>query len=81
MIYDFSGYATKNEILCDDGRVIKQNAFKDCDGATVPLVYNHDHKTLDNVIGHVKLENRPDGVYCYGTVNKDMKNNDSRPLS
>ncbi len=73
MIYDFSGYATKNDILCDDGRVIKQNAFKDCDGATVPLVYNHDHKSLDNVIGHVTLENRPDGVYCYGSINKEVE--------
>lgn len=73
MIYDFSGYATKNEILCDDGRVIKQNAFKDCDGMTVPLVYNHDHKSLDNVIGHVTLENRPDGVYCYGNINKEVE--------
>ena len=71
MIYDFSGYATKNDILCDDGRVIKQNAFKDCDGMQVPLVYNHDHKSLDNVIGHVTLENRPDGVYCYGNINKE----------
>lgn len=73
MIYDFSGYATKNDILCDDGRVIKQNAFKDCDGMTVPLVYNHDHKSLDNVIGHVTLENRPDGVYCYGNINKEVE--------
>jgi len=71
MIYDFSGYATKNDILCDDGRIIKQNAFKDCDGMQVPLVYNHDHKSLDNVIGHVTLENRPDGVYCYGNINKE----------
>ena len=46
MIYDFSGYATKNDILCDDGRVIKQNAFKDCDGMQVPLVYNHALKNL-----------------------------------
>ena len=73
MIYDFSGYATKNDILCDDGRVIKQNAFIDCDGMTVPLVYNHDHKSLDNVIGHVTLENRPDGVYCYGNINKEVE--------
>ena len=73
MIYDFSGYATKNDILCDDGRVIKQNAFKDCDGMKVPLVYNHDHKLLDNVIGHVTLENRPDGVYCYGNINKEVE--------
>ena len=73
MIYDFSGYATKNDILCDDGRVIKKNAFIDCDGMTVPLVYNHDHKSLDNVIGHVTLENRPDGVYCYGNINKEVE--------
>jgi hypothetical protein len=71
--YDFSGWATKNDILCDDGRIIKKNAFKDCDGVTVPLVYNHDHKNIGNVLGHCVLENRDDGVYCYGYLDKDTK--------
>ena len=69
--YDFCGWATKNDILCEDGRVIKKNAFKEQDGLTVPLVYNHDHKDLDNVLGHCVLENRDEGVYCYGYLNKD----------
>ena len=69
--YDFSGWATKNDILCDDGRTIKKNAFKEQDGVTVPLVYNHDHKDIDNVLGHCVLENRDDGVYCYGYIDKD----------
>ena len=73
MIYDFSGWATKNDILCTDGRVIKKNAFAECDGAQVPLVYNHEHHDLDNVIGHCVLENRDEGVYCYGTINKDTE--------
>ena len=64
--YDFCGWATKNDILCDDGRIIKQNAFKDCDGVTVPLVYNHDHNNINNVLGHCVLQNCDDGVYCYG---------------
>ena len=71
--YDFSGWATKNDILCDDGRIIKRNAFKDCDGLTVPLVYNHDHKDIGNVLGHCVLENRDDGVYCYGYLDKDSR--------
>ena len=69
--YDFCGWATKNDILCEDGRIIKKNAFKDCDGLTVPLVYNHDHKDIGNVLGHCVLENRDDGVYCYGYIDKD----------
>ena len=73
MGYDFSGYATKNDLTCGDGRIIRKDAFKDCDGMQVPLVYNHDHKSLDNVIGHVTLENRPDGVYCYGSINKEVE--------
>ena len=69
--YDFSGWATKNDILCEDGRVIKKNAFKDCDGKQVPLVFNHDHKDLENFLGHCVLENRDEGVYCYGYIDKD----------
>lgn len=69
MAYDFSGYATRNDLLCGDGRIIRQNAFKDCDGQTVPIVYNHDHANVDAVLGHALLENREDGVYAYGTFN------------
>ena len=69
--YDFSGWATKNDILCEDNRVIKKNAFVEQNGTTVPLVYNHDHKDIDNVLGHAILENRDEGVYCYGYIDKD----------
>ena len=67
--FDFSGYATRNDLLCGDGRTIRKDAFKDCDGVTVPLVYNHDHKNTDAVLGHALLENREDGVYAYGVFN------------
>ncbi len=67
--YDFSGYATKNDLLCADGRVIRHDAFKDNDGKTVPLVWQHVHDNPMNVLGHALLENRDDGVYAYGTFN------------
>lgn len=67
--YDFGGWATRNNLRCSDGRVIMQNAFKDCDGTSVPLVWNHDHKDAENVLGHAILENRDDGVYAYGYFN------------
>lgn len=67
--YDFGGYATRNDLLCSDGRTIRKNAFKDCDGMTVPLVWNHGGNQLDNILGHALLENREDGVYCYCTLN------------
>lgn len=69
MKYDFGGYATKNDVRCTDGRVIKQNAFEGQNGSKIPLVYQHDHEDPMNVIGHGILENRPDGVYIYGTFN------------
>ena len=69
MEYDFSGWATRNNIKCSDGRTIMKNAFKECDGSVVPLVWNHDHKDATNVLGHAMLENRPDGVYAYGVFN------------
>ena len=68
--YDFCGYATRNDLLCADGRIIRKDAFKDCDGKKVPLVYNHDHTDLANVLGHAILENREDGVYAYGFFNE-----------
>ena len=67
--YDFSGWATKNNLRCSDGRVIMQNAFKDNDGAKVPLVWNHQHNNPNNVLGHAILENRDEGVYAYCTLN------------
>ena len=67
--YDCSGWATKANIRCYDGLVIAQDAFKECNGKVVPMVYNHDHSNVDNVIGHCLLENRPGGVYCYAKFN------------
>lgn len=67
--YDFSGWATKANIQCSDGRIIMRDAFKDNDGAVVPLVWNHSHNDPTNVLGHSLLENREDGVYCYNTFN------------
>lgn len=67
--YDFSGWATKNDLKCSDGRTIRHNAFKDCDGIEVPLVWNHSHSEPDNVLGHALLKNMDEGVYCYGTFN------------
>ncbi len=65
-----SGYATRNDLVCGDGRTIRKDAFKDCDGKTVPLIYNHDHNNPDAVLGHAILENRDDGVYAYLTFNE-----------
>lgn len=67
--YDCSGWATKANVRCYDGLVIAPDAFKECSGKVVPMVYNHDHANVDNVIGHCLLENRPGGVYCYAKFN------------
>ena len=67
--YDFSGWATKANLLCSDGRVIRQNAFEECDGMKVPLVWNHQHNNPDEVLGHALLENRDEGVYAYCSFN------------
>lgn len=67
--YDFAGYVTRNDVKCSDGRIIRQNAFKGCDGLRVPLVYQHDHMSPLNILGHCDLENRPDGVYGYAKCN------------
>lgn len=67
--YDFGGWATKNDLLCADGRTIRRNAFKDDDGRTVPLVYQHNHEDPTRVIGHALLENKDDGVYAYCSLN------------
>ena len=67
--YDFSGWATRNDLRCSDGRIIRKDAFKHNDGMTVPLVWNHDHTDPTRVIGHALLENRDEGVYAYGSFN------------
>lgn len=88
--YDFSGWATRNDLRCSDGRVIMRDAFKENNGKVVPLVWNHQHNEAFNVLGHALLENRPEGVYAYGTFNdtevgrhaKEMvKNGDVSALS
>ena len=67
--FDFSGWATKANIKCADGRTIMPNAFEHNDGKTVPLVWNHQHDNPNEVLGHALLENRPEGVYAYCTFN------------
>lgn len=76
--YDFSGYATRNNIWCADGRVIRKDAFKDNDGATVPLCYMHNHADPEAVLGHAVLENREDGVYAYCKFNDSEKGQHAR---
>lgn len=76
--YDFSGWATRNDLLCADGRTIRQNAFKDDDGKTVPVIWNHEHGNPDAVLGHALLKNCDEGVYAYVKLNdteqgKNMK--------
>ena len=71
--YDFSGWATKNDLLCSDGRTIRRDAFKDNDGKIVPLVWNHNHTDPSNVLGHALLKNVADGVYAYGSFNSNPK--------
>jgi len=90
MDYDFSGWATRNDLLCGDGRTIRKNAFIENDGETVPLIYNHDHSNPDAVLGHALLQNRDEGVYAYCKFNDTesgqhakelVKNGDVRSLS
>lgn len=78
--YDFSGYATKNDILCTDGRIIRAGAFASQDGEVVPLVWNHDHRNMENVVGMAMLKNRPDGVYAYGSFNDTPKGKNAKAL-
>lgn len=88
--FDFSGWATRNDLLCGDGRTIRKNAFIDNDGCEVPLVWNHEHNDPNAVLGHAILENRDDGVYAYGVFNDTeqgrtakelVKNGDVKSLS
>lgn len=78
--YDFSGYATRNDLLCGDGRTIRQNAFIDNDGCEVPLVWNHEHNDPNAVLGHAVLENRKDGVYAYGVFNDTEQGRTAKEL-
>ncbi|WP_405375426.1 HK97 family phage prohead protease, partial [Pseudobutyrivibrio sp.] len=80
MDYDFSGWATRNDLKCSDGRTIRKDAFKDCDGMTVPLVWNHQHNNTGNVLGHALLENRANGVYCYGFLNDTKGARDAKEM-
>lgn len=88
--WDFSGYATRNDIKCGDGLTIRKDAFKENDKCEVPLVWNHEHNDPNAVLGHAILENRDDGVYAYGVFNstengkaakKLVQNGDVRSLS
>ena len=88
--YDFSGWATRNDLRCADGRTIRKNAFADCNGKTVPLVWNHNHEDPECTLGHVLLKNEDDGVRCYGwfnntptakTAKECVKNGDITALS
>ena len=67
--YDFSGWATKNDLRCSDGRTIRRNAFAGDDGRTVPLVWQHSHNNPENVLGHALLQNKDEGVYAYCMFN------------
>ena len=78
--FDFGGWATRNDLLCGDGRTIRKNAFKDNDGCTIPLVWNHEHNNPDAVLGHAVLENRDDGVYAYGVFNDTEQGRTAKKL-
>lgn len=78
--YDFSGWATRHDLLCGDGLTIRKNAFKDNDGKTVPLIWNHDHTNPDAVLGHALLENREDGVYAYCKFNDTEQGRNAKAL-
>ena len=80
MKYDFSGWATRNDLQCSDGRIIRSGAFKDCDGKKVPLVWQHQHNCVENVLGHAILENRPEGVYTYGVFNNTENDKDIKTI-
>ena len=71
--HDFAGWATKFDVQCADGRTIRKSAFKDCDGQRVPMVWQHNHSDIDNVLGHAILEYRPEGVYAYAFCNETPK--------
>ena len=78
MEWDFCGYATKNDLRCDDGRIIRKDAFKPQDGTKVPLCWNHQHNSPQDVLGHAVLENRDDGVYAYCKFNNTPSGQDAK---
>ena len=78
--FDFGGWATRANLLCSDGRIIRENAFEECDGKKVPLVWNHQHNDPDAVLGHALLENRGDGVYAYCTFNDTQAGQNAKLL-
>lgn len=78
--YDFCGWVTKNDLKCADGKVIKRNAFKVNDGQKVPLVWNHQHNSVHDVLGHTMLENRPEGVYGYSKFNATPAGKDAKEV-
>lgn len=80
MKYDFGGYATRNDLKCSDGRVIKRDAFKSQNGQNVPLVWNHNHNNPENVLGFAHLENRDDGVYAYCSFNDNESGRTAKEL-
>lgn len=80
MKYDFSGWATRNDILCSDGRTIKKDAFVKNDGMKVPLVWNHQHNDASNILGHALLQNRPGGVYAYCSFNNNENGQTAKEL-
>ena len=78
--FDFSGWATRNDLLCSDGRTIRRGAFSAQDGAKVPLVWNHQHNAVDNILGHAILENRDEGVYAYCKFNDTEAGNKAKEI-
>lgn len=78
--YDFSGWATKNDILCSDGRTIRYGAFSKDNGKTVPLVWNHRHDDVDEVLGHALLEERPEGIYAYCSFNGTQRGQNAKEM-
>ncbi len=80
MKYDFSGWATRNNLKCSDGRTIMKDAFKECDGQTIPLVWNHQHNIPENILGHAMLENRNEGVYAYCKFNETETGRNAKML-
>ena len=76
--YDFAGWATVNDRRCSDGRIIKGGSFKHQDGARVPLIWNHEHRNPEDILGYADLENRPEGVYVYGKFNETQSGKDAK---
>lgn len=76
--WDFSGWATRNDLLCSDGRTIRKDAFKDCNGKEVPIFWNHNHGDVNDVLGHALLENREEGIYAYGVFNNTERGRNAK---